>query len=85
MPLNEFNFYSWYMCINRSGATQSIFKNFQGLERIAFRLPAKVRVTVLSSAEKQGRKDKNPEHCNLPTSYVFGICIPSKTDFYYIL
>lgn len=45
MPLNEFNFYSWYMCINRSGATQSILKSFQGLERVAFRLPAKVRVT----------------------------------------
>lgn len=63
-------------------AFSKVFKAWKELHSVSLQ---KLGSPVLSSAEKQERKDKNPEPCNLPTSYVFRICIPSKTDFDYIL
>ena len=88
MPLNEFNFCSWSICIKRSGCNSKqslseVFKPWKELHSISL---CRGRVTVLSSAEKQGRKGKNHGHCNLPiSSCVFRICVPSKPGFDYIL
>ena len=66
----------------RLRALSEVFKPWKELHSIS---PHKVRVIVLSSAEKQGKKGKNHGHCNLPiSSCVLRICVPSKPDFDYM-